>query len=239
MRPHTSLGFRSNCMNDKGVGLLEPHHSFGSPEPPWRSSSKYIDPGYGYEKNWRSSRARVEGGGDSHFGIDAAPVASEEQNQWKSSIRYINPGSGSWSEAEWRSSVKTVKPQCNDTYPEWRPRVRVFKLSDCRTEWRMSGGRRHVPAIKHSEPLWRSCRAPGNPPPLKWVPPFRNLKLPSPKTKALRKRVSGYFRRHPQLQMFSARLEIDDKISITGNSLMPHVNFNESAWSMIPLMFYF
>ena len=40
----------------------------------WKSSSKYIDPGYGHERGWRSSRARVEGGGDSHLATVVSPL---------------------------------------------------------------------------------------------------------------------------------------------------------------------
>lgn len=217
-RPHTSLGIPSTCQSRSSTRLSEP---LGSPEVLWKSSSKYIDPGYGYQRDWRSSRARVEGGGDSHFGRAAAPVALEEQEQWRPSIRYINPGSGLWSATGWRPSIKTVEPKCHDACSQWKPAIRVFKLSDCCTEWRMRGCRRHVPPIIHSEPGWRSCRGPGRPPPLKWAPPFRNLKLAPPKNKGLRRKVLGYSRKHPQLQLFPQTLEMAER-SNPGNLLTPN-----------------
>eukprot|EP00250_Pteridium_aquilinum_P027382 c3478_g1_i1 orf=2-901(-) len=216
-RPHTSLGIPNTSQSRSSSRLSQPK----SQESLWKSSCKYIDPGYGYQRDWRSSRTRVEGGGDSHFGSAVAPVASEDQKQWKSSIRYINPGSGSWSAPEWRSSIKAVNPKKDEVYPQWKPGVRVFKLSECSTEWSMKGGRRHVPAIIHCEPEWRSCRGPGNPPPLMWAPPFRTLKPAPPKNKGVRRKVPNYVRRHPQLQLFQPTLEMAER-SNPGNMLMPN-----------------
>ncbi|MCO5572305.1 hypothetical protein L7F22_026058 [Adiantum nelumboides] len=216
-RPQTSPGLLKASQSRSSSRLSSP----GSPEYLWKSSSRYIDPGYGYYRDWRSSRTRVEGGGDSHFGSSVAPVASEDPNQWRSSIRYINPGSGSCSAAEWRSSVKAVQPKKEEVYSQWKPAVHVFKLSECCTEWDMKGGRRHVPAVVHHEPAWRSCRGPGNPPPLVWAPPFRNLKPSPPKSKDVRRKVPSYEKIHPQLQLFQPTLDLAQRLS-PGNMLMPN-----------------
>ncbi|KAI5081989.1 hypothetical protein GOP47_0002305 [Adiantum capillus-veneris] len=219
-RPQTSLGL-PKASQSRSSSTSQP----GSPEYLWKSSSRYIDPGYGYYRDWRSSRTRVEGGGDSHFGSAVAPVASEDQNQWRSSIRYINPGSGSCSAAEWRSSVKAVQTKKDEVFPQWKPAVRVFKLSECCTEWHMKGGRRHVPAVVHHEPGWRSCRGPGNPPPLMWAPPFRTLKPSPPKSKGVRRKVPNYGKKHPQLRLFQPTLDMAQRLEPgldPGHMLMPN-----------------
>ena len=144
---------------------------------------------------------RVVGGGDLRFTRVGSPLAFvtirwcywfiyvcilfwsllvKQVKQWRSSIRYIDPGSSCTSSREWRPSVKTVQTyKGHGEQLRWKPAVRVFKLADCRTEWRMRGGRRHVTSISHDEPIWRSSRGPGRPPQLKWAPPFRNVKLAS------------------------------------------------------------
>jgi hypothetical protein len=100
--------------------------------------------------------------------------------EWKSSIRYIDPGRSCATAREWRSSIKTVETyRGHGEQSRWKPAVRVFKLAECRTEWRMTSGRRHVKSITHEEPSWHASRGPGRPPQLKWAPPFRNAKLAS------------------------------------------------------------
>ncbi|KAH7316293.1 hypothetical protein KP509_21G086900 [Ceratopteris richardii] len=215
-RPHTSLGVPLVAQTTSS------RLSGGrSPDISWKSSSRYIDPGYGFYKEWRPSRSRVEGGGDSHFGSAIAPNPLEDENQWRSSIRYIDPGSGSCSAARWRPSVKSVQIRKDEKSPQWKPGLRVFKLSECCEEWQMRGGRRHVSPIAHCQTGPRLSRGPGNPPPLTWSPPFRNFKLSPPKSKEVRQKVPSYSEKHPQLHLFRPTLDAADK-SDSGKFIKPN-----------------
>lgn len=130
---------------------------FDTQEKSFKPSSRHIDGSYGYEKIWRPTRAKVEGAGVSSLGSN---MTSRQPEQWRPSIKYIDPGTGTWIyDQPWRSSRKHVKPkEHNNGEHEARCTRKKFVMAE-----------------KHPDgPEWPSPRAPGTflPRP-EWEPPFR------------------------------------------------------------------
>ena len=98
------------------------------------------------------------------------------RQNWRSSIRCIDPGRDSLSSEGWRSSINVNQSKCDRGEDlQWRPGIRVFKLSENCIDRKVKYGRRHLTAVSHDEPFWHTSRGSGKPPPSKWSPPFRNM----------------------------------------------------------------
>ncbi|MCO5549108.1 hypothetical protein L7F22_002574 [Adiantum nelumboides] len=129
---------------------------FDTREKSFKPSSRHIDGNYGYEKIWRPTRAKVEGAGMSSLGSN---LTSRQPEQWRPSIKYIDPGTGT-----------RIYDQ------PWRPGKKYLKAKDQLVDGEVRCTRKKfIMAEKHPNGLeWPSPRAPGTCVPRpEWEPPFR------------------------------------------------------------------
>ncbi|EFJ05972.1 hypothetical protein SELMODRAFT_431110 [Selaginella moellendorffii] len=191
-------------------GFME---TFETHEPQFRPIRKYINPENGYETPWKSCRGSGQFDIQSrviHVGKNGS-IVTPSGEWWKKGKRYLIPTSGSWSEPAFKPSLRYIRASLSDDQI-WRPCIRVYRVARPHYFNSRPIRRRYLPQQPGYDDKYERLTSNDaysgiyHPRKITSIKPewlgFSNNGVPY--RKSLTKKVTDYFHKHPQLQLFSA-----------------------------------